>query len=159
MKIAVYPGSFDPVTMGHLDIIKRSSDIFDRIIIGVLINGTKQPLFSVDERIDMIKRITKDIDNVEVLSFSGLLVDFMKQNNANIIIRGLRMISDFENEFQMALMNKKLDNNIETLFMMTNSRYSYISSSLIKEIAKFDGCLKDLIPDELIPIITKKIKE
>ncbi|WP_026487217.1 pantetheine-phosphate adenylyltransferase [Caldanaerobius polysaccharolyticus] len=158
MKVAVYPGSFDPVTNGHIDIINRSAKIFDKLIVGVLKNPHKTPMFSVEERIDMLKKVTVDMPNVEVYGFSGLLVNFMKEHNASVIIKGLRMVSDFEYEFQMALMNKKLDDNIETLFMMTSSQYAYLSSSLIKEVAQFGGCLKGLVPDQLIPIIIKRAR-
>lgn len=158
MKVAVYPGSFDPVTNGHIDIINRSAKIFDKLIVGVLKNPHKTPMFSIEERIDMLKKVTVDMPNVEVYGFSGLLVNFMKEHNASVIIKGLRMVSDFEYEFQMALMNKKLDNNIETLFMMTSSQYAYLSSSLIKEVAQFGGCLKGLVPDQLIPTIIKRAR-
>ncbi|MGB9839120.1 pantetheine-phosphate adenylyltransferase [Thermovenabulum sp.] len=155
MKIAIYPGSFDPITNGHIDVIERSSKLFDRIIVAVLKNPNKKPLFTVEERIEMIKEATKNIENVEVESFSGLLVDFARMKNAKIIVKGLRAVSDFEYEFQMALMNKKLDSEIETVFIMTNVRYSYLSSSVVKEVAGFGGCIKDLVP----PHVEMKLKE
>lgn len=158
MRIAVYPGSFDPITNGHLNIINRASKIFDLIIVAVLINPDKKGLFDSNERVELIKKSVKSINNVEVESFSGLLINFMKDKNANVIIKGLRALSDFEYEFQMALMNNKLDPNIETLFMMTSNKYSYLSSSSVKQVAAFGGCISDLVPDEVIPDIIKKYK-
>lgn len=157
-KIAVYPGSFDPITNGHLDIIKRASRIFDKVYVSILINSSKKSVFSIDERIEMIKEVTAEYDNVVVDSFSGLLVNYLNEKNASVIVRGLRAVSDFEYEFQMALMNHKLEKNIETLFMMTSGKYSYLSSSIVKEIAQYDGNLKDLVPDVLIERITNKLK-
>ncbi|SHF36036.1 MULTISPECIES: pantetheine-phosphate adenylyltransferase [Caloramator] len=156
-KVVVYPGSFDPITNGHLDIIQRASKIFDRVIVAVLENPEKKnPLFNVNERVELIKRVTKDLENVEVESFKGLLIDFMRKKESKIIIKGLRAVSDFEYEFQMALMNNKLDENIETLFMMTSSQYSYLSSSSVKQVAMYGGCLKGLVPDEIIDDIKEK---
>lgn len=157
--IAVYPGSFDPVTNGHLDIIERASKIFDKVIVVAVENPDKKnPLFSIDERVELIKKVTKDIPNVEVESFKGLLIHYMKKKNAKIIIKGLRAVSDFEYEFQMALMNNKLDSNVETLFMMTNSKYSYLSSSAVKQVAMYGGCIKELVPDCIIKDVIRKIK-
>ena len=144
MKIAVYPGSFDPITNGHLDIITRGSKTFDKLIVGVLVNVDKKGLFNIDERVELIKRVTKD---------------FMKKYDANVILKGLRAFSDFEYEFQMALMNNKLDPEVETLFMMTSAQYSYLSSSAVKQVAKFGGCVEGLVPSDIIPDIIKKIKE
>ena len=158
-KIAVYPGSFDPITNGHLDIIKRASLIFDKVYVSILINSSKNSAFSLEERLEMIKQVTAEYDNVVVDSFSGLLVNYLKEKNASVIIRGLRAVSDFEYEFQMALMNHKLEKNIETLFMMTSGKYSYLSSSIVKEIAQYGGNLKDLVPDILIEKITEKLKK
>ena len=143
---AVYPGSFDPVTFGHLDIIQRGAKIFDKVTVAVLINPTKNPLFTVQERVEMIKQVTKDMPNVEIDSFHGLLIDYMKQNKANTIIKGLRAVSDFEYELQMASINRKLDENIETFFMMTNNKYSFLSSSIVKEVARYHGSVNDLVP-------------
>lgn len=157
MKIGVYPGSFDPVTNGHLDIIERASKVFDKLIVGVLVNPEKKGLFSVEERVEIIKRVTKDYNNVEVEAFSGLLIDFLKEKQSKIIIKGLRTVSDFEYEFKMALMNNKLDPSIETVFMMTSARYSYVSSTSVKQVAMFGGCIKELVPDEIIPDIIKKL--
>lgn len=159
MSVCVYPGSFDPVTNGHLDIIKRASKSFDKIIVAILNNPNKKPFFTVEERINFLKRTTKDIKNIEIDSFSGLLIDFMVQKDVNIIIKGLRQVSDFEYEFQMALMNKKLSDQIETLFMMTNSKYSYLSSSIVKEVALFDGCIKGLVPEIVEQAIHSKLKD
>ncbi|WP_446899474.1 pantetheine-phosphate adenylyltransferase [Clostridium sp. LBM24168] len=156
MNIAVYPGSFDPITNGHLDIIKRSSKVFDQLIVTVLINPDKRGLFNKDERVNLIRRVVRDIPNVQVDSFSGLLIDFMKRKNARIIIKGLRAISDFEYEFQMSLMNKKLCPEIETVFMMTSAINSYLSSSAVKQVAMFGGCINDLVPDEIVPDIVEK---
>lgn len=156
MRIAVYPGSFDPITNGHLDIIKRASKLYDKVIVGVLDNIDKKPLFSVEERRVMIECVIKDIDNVECDTFSGLLVDFLKVKNAEVIIKGLRTVADFEYEFQMALLNKALNPEFETVFMMTNSMYSYISSSMVKSVAKYDGALEGLVPEINIPKIRQK---
>lgn len=158
-KTAVYPGSFDPVTNGHLDIIERAAKTFDKVYVAILTNSAKNPKFSMDERIDWLKRATKELDNVEIVSFSGLLVDFAKEIGANIIIKGLRAVSDFEYEFQMALTNRKLQPDIETMFLMTNGRYSYLSSSIVKEIANYGGNLEGLVPDFMIEEIYEKIKK
>lgn len=159
MKVAVYPGSFDPITNGHLDIIERGSKSFDKLIVGVLVNVDKKGLFDIEERVELIKRVTKHLDNVEVVSFKGLLVDCIRENNANVILKGLRAFSDFEYEFQMALMNNKLDPEVETLFMMTSAEYSYLSSSAVKQVAKFGGCIEGLVPDEIIKDVVRKMKK
>ncbi len=156
MNIAIYPGSFDPITNGHLDIITRGAKVYDKLIVAVLVNMDKNCLFSIEERVDLIKRVTKNIENVEVLSFDGLLVDFAKMHNSKVILKGLRTMSDFEYEFQMALMNSKLDSNIETVFMMTSSEFSYVSSSSVKQVAKFGGNINGLVPDELISELMEK---
>ena len=153
MRTAVYPGSFDPCTNGHLDIIRRASRLFDKVIVAVLINEKKNPLFSTEARVDMLKTVTKDIPNVEVCSFSGLLADFMKNNGYSVIIKGLRAVSDYEYEFQMALINRNLCEELETMFMPCSSEFMFLSSSLVKEVAKYNGELKGLVPPELIDLI------
>ncbi len=161
MKIAIYPGSFDPVTNGHLDIIRRASGIFDKVIVAVSINYQKKPLFSVEERVELTKRViaeNTDIKNVEVDTFTGLLADYADRKGAGVIIKGLRAVSDFEYEFQMALMNKKLSNHIETLFMMTSQEYSYLSSSIVKEVGKLGGDLNGLVPESVIKELKLKLK-
>ena len=158
MKIAVYPGSFDPIKNGHLDVIKRSAAVFDKVIVGVLDNMAKKPLFTPEERVSMTKKVVSDIKNVEVYSFSGLLVDFMERFDSAVIIKGLRTVTDFEYEFQMALLNKSLNPNIETFFMMTDSKYSYISSSIVKEVARLGGSIDEFVPYDIIEEIDKKIK-
>ncbi|MBQ4145655.1 MAG: pantetheine-phosphate adenylyltransferase [Clostridia bacterium] len=156
MNIAVYPGSFDPCTNGHLDVITRAAKLFDKVIVAVLVNSTKTPMFSVDERVQLLKLATSDIKNVEVRSFSGLLVDFMKLVDANVIIKGIRAVSDYEYEFQMALTNHALSNDIETIFIPTSQDYMFLSSSIVREIAKYGGSLKGLVPDCLIPVINER---
>ena len=156
MRIAVYPGSFDPITNGHLDIIERASKIFDKVVVGVLNNKNKKPKFSSDERVMLIKKVTKHLDNVETASFDGLLVDFAKEHSASVIIKGLRTVNDFEYEFQLALLNKTLDYDCETMFMMTNSKYSYISSSMVNELAGYKGDLAGLVPSDIIHYIKDK---
>jgi len=143
---AVYPGSFDPITNGHVDIIQRGLKIFDSILIAVLENPKKKTLFTTKQRLDMIQEVFAAHDNIEVKSFHGLLVEFAKKNKAKIVIRGLRAVSDFENEFQMALMNRNLDPEIETFFMMPTVDYSFLSSKLVKEVFLLGGCVKDLVP-------------
>ena len=156
MRIAVYPGSFDPITNGHLDIIKRASKLYDKVIIGVLNNSSKKPMFSSLERKEMIDENIKDIPNVTCDVFSGLLVDFAKQNGATVIVKGLRTVADFEYEFQLALLNKALNPEFETMFMMTDSKYSYISSSVVKDVAKYNGELDGLVPQNVILKIKDK---
>ncbi|MBA1333806.1 MAG: Phosphopantetheine adenylyltransferase [Firmicutes bacterium] len=159
MKTAVYPGSFDPVTYGHIDIIDRASRLFDRVIVAVLNNPSKTPLFNTDERLDMLLTATREIKNVEVDCFSGLLIDYVEKKEATTVVKGLRAVSDFESELQMALMNRKLNRNVETIFMMTSSRYSFLSSSLVKEVAKLGGCVKDLVPEYVNDQLMKKFEK
>ena len=147
MKLAVYPGSFDPLTNGHVDIIERGCYIFDRVIVAVLINQAKTPLFSVDERVAMIREVFEDRPNVEVDTFDGLLVDYGRRKGAHAIIRGLRAVSDFEYEFQMALMNRRLNHDLETVFLMPAEQYTYTSSRLIKEVFMLGGQVSGLVPD------------
>ncbi len=156
MITAVYPGSFDPCTNGHLDIIERSSKLFDRVIVAVLTNSAKEPTFTVEERIGFLNTVLSDYPNVSACSFSGLLVDFMREAKADVLIKGIRAVSDYEYEFQMALTNKELYSDAETLFMPTNKEYMFLSSSIVKEIAKYGGSLEGLVPNELIPIINKR---
>ena len=158
-KIAVYPGSFDPVTNGHLDIISRAAATFDKVIVAVLKNSAKHPVFTMQERVEMLRDVTKNMPHVEVDVFGGLLVDYMKQKGAEVIIKGLRAVSDFEYEFQMALMNRKLAPNIETLFMMTSDKYSYLSTSIVREIAKYGGELGELVPQEILDRIVHKFSQ
>lgn len=158
LKKGIYPGSFDPVTNGHLDIIHRGSKICDKLIVSVLNNPNKKSLFTVEERVKMIKESTKQYDNVEVESFSGLLINYAEEQKADAIIKGLRAVSDFEYEFQMALMNKKLSEKVETIFLMTSSNNSYLSSSLLKEVAKFGGCIEGLVPDGVKEAVYNKLK-
>lgn len=157
MRTAIYPGSFDPITNGHLDIIKRGAEIFDKIIVAVLINVDKKGLFNIEERVELIKKSTYDIKNIEIISFQGLLIDLLKEKNSNVILRGLRAVSDFEYEMQMALMNNKLNSNVETVFMMTSAENSFLSSSAIKQVAKFGGNINGLVPNNIIKDIEKKI--
>jgi pantetheine-phosphate adenylyltransferase len=155
MRIAVYPGSFDPLTNGHLDVIERASRQFDKLIVSVARNPSKNPLFSEEERVDIIKHATKDIPNVEVGYFDGLLTDSVESIGANTIIKGLRAMADFEYEFQMALMNRHLNPHIETMFLMTHSKYAYLSSSMVKEVFMLGGDISELV----IPYVKNKLKE
>ncbi|NLX90025.1 MAG: pantetheine-phosphate adenylyltransferase [Firmicutes bacterium] len=157
MVRAIYPGSFDPVTNGHLDIIERASRAFDHLIVAVLENPRKVSLFKMEERVAMLKIITKKFSNVNVDSYNGLLVDYADKVNASIIVKGLRAVSDFEIEFQMALANRKLNSKVETLFMMTNNIYSFVSSSIVKEVAGYGGNIRDMVPKEVHQIIVDKI--
>jgi len=157
-KIAVYPGSFDPITKGHLDIIMRGSKLFDRLIVAVLKNQSKKSMFSIDERVDMLKQIARDIPNVEVDMFSGLLVDYCKDRKVNAIIRGLRAISDFEYELQMAQMNRQLNQEVETIFLTTSTQFSFLSSSLVKEVASLNGDISEFVPDIVLTELNKKLK-
>ncbi len=159
MKTAVYPGSFDPVTNGHLDIISRASRIIDKLYVAVLDNPSKTPLFTAEERVSQLKEILKDHDNVEVMSFSGLLVDFARSVNSNIIVRGLRGVTDFSYEFQMALSNRALDSDIETLFISADTQYLFFSSSQVKEIAYFSGNIDNMVPDIIKEQLERKLKK
>lgn len=159
MTTFVYPGSFDPVTNGHLDIINRASRICDKLIVLVSVNISKTPVFTVEERIEMLKLAIGERDNIEIASHSGLLVDFMRKVNAKTIIKGLRAVSDFESEMQMALLNRNLDNDIDTLFMMTSIENSFLSSSAVRELARFGGKIDDLVPECIADIIYKKLRK
>ena len=158
MKIAIYPGSFDPITMGHLDIIKRASMMFDKLIIAVMVNSKKTPIFSAEERVEYIKTATADIKNVEVDTFSGLLADYTKMKGAHFIVRGLRALSDFEYEFQMALTNRKLNPKADTVFLTTSAEYMYLSSSIVKEIIRNGSIVDDAIPTAISEEVVKKIR-
>lgn len=145
-RLAICPGSFDPITYGHLDIIQRGAKVFDHLIVAVFNNQSKSPLFDVDERLALLREVTKDMDNVSVDSCEGLLMDYAQEKNAQAIIRGLRAVSDFEYEMQITSMNRKLNEEIETFFMMTNNQYSFLSSSIVKEVAKHKADISDLVP-------------
>ena len=155
--IAVYPGTFDPMTFGHLDIIERASKLFDTVIIGVLHNSAKTPLFSVDERVNILKKATSGISNVEVVAFEGLSVDFAKSCHAGVIVRGLRLITDFEYELQMAQTNKKLAPDVDTTFLFTSKQYSYLSSTTVKEVASFGGDISEFVPAFIADLIHEKV--
>ena len=157
MTTAVYPGTFDPMTKGHLDIICRAAKLYDKLIIGVLHNSEKTPLFSVEERVKILSKATKDIENVEVCSFEGLSVDFAKSVGAKVIVRGLRLISDFEYELQMAQTNRKLAPEVDTTFLYTSLQYSYLSSTTVKEVAAFGGDIHEFVPEFLVGEIQKKL--
>ena len=156
---AIYPGSFDPVTLGHLDIIKRSAEKVDELIIGVLNNNTKNPMFSVEERVAMLNELVKDYPNVTVEAFTGLSVEFVKKKNANVIIRGLRAISDFDYELQMAQTNRKLYANADTMFLTTSLEYAYLSSTTVKEVAYFNGDITGFVPSSIIDRVYNRVWE
>jgi|YelNatPaOPRAMG01_1025707.scaffolds.fasta_scaffold32694_2 pantetheine-phosphate adenylyltransferase len=153
--LAIYPGSFDPITNGHFDLIERSSRIFDHLVVALLTNAEKTPLFSVEERVEMLEEVTREMKNVTVDTFSGLLVDYAVQKNARAIVRGIRAFSDYEYEIQMALTNRKLQPKLETIFLMPAESYAYISSRLVKEIARHGGSVKDLVP----PVVEERLRE
>ncbi len=156
MRIGIYPGSFDPVTLGHLDIIERASRMVDRLVIGVLVNGAKSPMFTTEERVELIKKVTKDMPNVVVEANDGLLVDFAESRGANVIIRGLRAVTDFEYELQIAQTNHKLNPNVDTAFLTTSVEYSYVSSSIVREIASYGGDISQFVPECIVDEIYKK---
>lgn len=158
-RICVYPGSFDPLTNGHLDIIKRASKLFDRIVVGVLYNGAKKAMFTMEERVALINKCISDMPNVEVKMFNGLLVDFVKENGATAIVKGLRAVSDYEYELQMAMLNKHIDKNIETIFLMSDIQNSFLSSSIVKELAKHGGDITGLVPNEIVKDISGIMKD
>ena len=159
MKCAVYPGSFDPVTLGHMDIIKRASSLFDRLIIAVLNNRAKTPLFSVEERVKMLEEATKDLPNVEVKSFGGMTVDFARECGANALVRGLRAITDFEYELQIAQLNRVMDPDIDTVFLTTNLKYAYLSSSSVKEVAAYGGDISHFVTPYVENEVHNKLKD
>lgn len=155
MVTGIYPGSFDPVTYGHLDIIERASKMVDKLIVGVLVNSAKTPLFSMEERVRMIEDLTKDYNNIEVIAFNGLTVNFARDCGATVIVRGLRAVTDFEYELQLSQTNKVIAPDIDTIFLTTNLKYSYLSSSTVKEIASYGGAIHEFVPPE----VEKKIKD
>ena len=156
MAIAIYPGSFDPVTNGHIDIIKRASGLFDKLYVGVLSNSSKNPLFSIDNRVTMIKKAVGDIANVEVVSYNGLLVNYCKENNITAIVRGLRAITDFDYELQIAQTNKVMEPDVDTVFLTTSLEYAYLSSSIVKEIASYHGNIDKLVPSNVKKALEEK---
>ena len=157
MKIAIYPGSFDPVTIGHLNIIRRAAEIFDRLIVCVMVNSSKSPMFSREERVHLIQTVTGDIPNVEVDSSDELLAEYAKRKGSCVIIKGLRAGSDFENEFQMALINHKINPELDTMFLTSEHQYMYLSSSTVKELGNYDVDLSDFLPEQIIPDFKRRI--
>ena len=157
MKIGIYPGSFDPVTTGHLNIIRRASQIFDRLIVCVMVNSAKKPMFTREERVDFIRRITADLPNVEVDSSEGLLADYARKKGNCVIVKGLRAGSDFEYEFQMAMINRKINPDLDTMFLTAEHQFMYLSSSTVKELGSYDVDLADFLPEQIIPDFTERI--
>ena len=159
MKIAIYPGSFDPVTLGHLNVIKRAAQAFDKVIVCVMVNGTKSPLFTQEERVQMIRDVVSDIPNVEVDSSCELLAEYARQKGSCVIVKGLRAGSDFENEFSMAIINHKINPNLDTMFLTAEHQYMYLSSSTVKELANYDVDLSEFLPEQIIPIFKQRIAD
>jgi pantetheine-phosphate adenylyltransferase len=159
MKIAIYPGSFDPITSGHLNIIRRAAKIFDKLIVCVMVNAGKNPMFTLEERVALIRRVTSDIENVEVDCSSELLADYAQRRGSCVIVKGLRAGSDFENEFQMALINHKINPNLDTMFLTAESQYMYLSSSTVKELGNYNVDLSEFLPQQIIPDFKKRILE
>ena len=159
MKIAIYPGSFDPVTSGHLNIIQRSAKIFDKLIVCVMVNAGKNPMFTLEERVELIRRVTGDLPNVEVDSSSELLADYARRRGSCVIVKGLRAGSDFENEFQMALINHKINPELDTMFLTAESQYMYLSSSTVKELGSYGVDLSDFLPKEIVPDFQERIEK
>ena len=159
MKVAIYPGSFDPITSGHLNIIRRAANIFDRLVVCVMVNGAKSPMFTQHERVEMIRSVVSDIPNVEVDSSDELLAEYARRKGSCVIVKGLRAGSDFENEFQMALINHKINPNLDTMFLTSEHQYMYLSSSTVKELGGYDVDLSDFLPEEIIPIFKKRITD
>ena len=156
MKTAIYPGSFDPITLGHLNIIRRASHIFDKVVVCVMVNSDKHPMFSLEERLELIRRVVGRLKNVEVETFSGLLAEFAKRYEPAVIVKGLRAVSDFESEFQMALINKKINPNLDTMFLTASEKYTYLSSSVVKEMARYGADLSEFVPCEIIEDVLEK---
>lgn len=159
MKIAIYPGSFDPVTNGHLNIIRRAAHIFDKLIVCVMVNAGKKPLFSQEERTEMLRRVTRDLPNVEVDAAGELLATYAKRRGSCVVVKGLRATSDFENEFQMALINRKIYPELDTMFLTASSQYMFLSSSIVKELGSYDADLRDFIPEAIIPDFRRRLEE
>ena len=159
MKVAIYPGSFDPITSGHLNIIRRAANIFDKLIVCVMVNGTKSPLFSQDERVQMIRDVVSGIPNVEVDASCDLLAEYARQKGSCVIVKGLRAGSDFENEFSMAIINHKINPNLDTMFLTAEHQYMYLSSSTVKELANYDVDLSEFLPEQIIPVFKQRIAD
>ena len=159
MKIAIYPGSFDPITSGHLNIIRRAANIFDKLVVCVMVNGAKRPMFTQNERLDMIRCVVEDIPNVEVEASSELLAEYAKRKGSCVIVKGLRAGSDFENEFQMALINHKINPELDTMFLTSEHQFMYLSSSTVKELGMYDVDLSDFLPEKIIPVFKKRIDD
>ncbi len=159
MKVAIYPGSFDPITRGHLNIIRRAANIFDELIVCVMVNAGKNPMFTLDERVELIQRVTAGIPNLTVKSSNKLLAEFAREEGSCVIIKGLRAISDFENEFQMALVNRKINPDLDTMFLTADSEYMYMSSSMVKELGSYGADLADFLPEEIIPDFQSKLRK
>lgn len=157
MKIAIYPGSFDPITSGHLNIIQRAAHIFDKLIVCVMVNAGKNPMFTLEEREELIRRVTRDLPNVTVESSNMLLAEFARERGSCVIVKGLRAVSDFENEFQMALINRKINPDLDTMFLTADSEYMYMSSSVVKELGKYGAELSDFLPEAIIPDFQRKL--
>ena len=155
-KTVICPGSFDPVTLGHLDVITRASKLFDRVIVGVLVNSSKKPIFSIDERIELLKEVTEHLNNVEIVGFNGLLAQYCEEHGVDAIVKGLRAVTDFEYEFQIALMNRKLRPDIETLFLISDYRWLYISSTIVKTVASLGGDVRGLVPDHVLSCLRER---
>ncbi|HIS65063.1 MAG TPA: pantetheine-phosphate adenylyltransferase [Candidatus Avoscillospira avistercoris] len=159
MTTAIYPGSFDPITKGHLNIIQRAAKIFDRLIVCVMVNVDKRPMFTSEERVDMIRRVTQGLDNVTVDSSSALLAEYAQQNNVNVVVKGLRAATDFEKEFQMALINHKMNPNLDSMFLTSEHQFMYLSSSVVKELGSHGADLSDFLPEEIIPDCVKRMNQ
>lgn len=157
MKTAIYPGSFDPVTSGHLNIIRRAASIFDKLIVCVMVNAGKNPMFTLSERVELIRRVTKDLPNVEIDCSSELLAEYARRKGSCVIVKGLRAVSDFESEFQMAMINHKLNPDLDTMFLTAEHQYTYLSSSMVKELASYGADLTDFLPEEIIPDVKMRI--
>ena len=157
MKVAIYPGSFDPITSGHLNIIQRAANIFDKLIVCVMVNAGKNPMFTLEERVDLIRRVTRDIPNLEVESSNALLAEFAREKGSCVIVKGLRAVSDFENEFQMALINRKINPDLDTMFLTADKEYMFMSSSVVKELGSYGSSLTDFLPKEIIPDFQRKL--